>query len=83
MPFVQRDQGGNVVGEFANRQPGYAEEHLRDDHPDVVAHRDRMKPQPVQKPPAPPEPSGNSIVALRAEVAILRQALIDAGVFTP
>lgn len=39
MPFVQRNHRGEVTGLFANRQLGYAEEQLADDHPDVVAFR--------------------------------------------
>lgn len=37
MPYVQRDAGGNIIGRFANRQPGYAEEFLQDDAPEIVA----------------------------------------------
>lgn len=33
MPFVQRNTDGLIVGTFANRQPGYAEEWLPDDDP--------------------------------------------------
>lgn len=36
MPFVQRENG-NIIGIFANRQPGFAEEWLDDDAPDVAA----------------------------------------------
>lgn len=38
MPYVQR-QSGRVVGEFANPQPGFAEDFLADDHADVKAFR--------------------------------------------
>lgn len=34
--FVQRDVTGVVVGIYAVRQPGFAEEELPEDHPDVV-----------------------------------------------
>lgn len=37
--FVERDAIGSVKGVYANPQPGYAEEELSDDHPDVVAFR--------------------------------------------
>ena len=37
MPFVSRDQGNNVTGVFANKQPGFAEENLADDDPAVLA----------------------------------------------
>jgi hypothetical protein len=39
------------------------------------------EPEPLQKPAAPAEPRGTTIAALRAEVAAMRQALIDAGVW--
>lgn len=44
MPYVQR-QNGVVTGCFANAQPGYAEEFLEDDHPDVVAYRNPVSAQ--------------------------------------
>lgn len=31
MPFVQRDDSGQIIGRFANLQPGLAEEWLEDD----------------------------------------------------
>jgi hypothetical protein len=37
MPYVQRDGAGKVAGVFANPQPGYAEEFLPSDNPEVVA----------------------------------------------
>ncbi|MDH0730990.1 phage tail assembly chaperone [Pseudomonas sichuanensis] len=37
MPFVQRDDSGRVCGRFANRQEGYAEEWLDDNHLDLIA----------------------------------------------
>lgn len=37
MPYVQRT-GGAISGVFANFQPGFAEEWLDDDHPEVVAY---------------------------------------------
>ena len=46
MPFVERDQLGAIKGVYAVRQPGYAEEELPDDHPDVVAFR-APKPAPT------------------------------------
>ena len=42
MIFVERDKGGRVTGLYANRQQGYAEEELPDDHPDVVAFTNRL-----------------------------------------
>ena len=32
MPYVQRDETQVVVGVFANKQPGYAEDLLRDNN---------------------------------------------------
>jgi predicted ATP-grasp superfamily ATP-dependent carboligase len=37
MPFIQRDAQAKVQGCFAQRQPGYAEEFLELDSPEVVA----------------------------------------------
>ena len=37
MMYVQRNQAGQVVGVFANPQPGLATEQLADDHADIVA----------------------------------------------
>ncbi len=34
--FVWRNENGLVVGLFANAQPGYAEEYLAADHPDIL-----------------------------------------------
>lgn len=39
------------------------------------------EPIPREKLSAPPEPTGTTIAALRAEVAAMRRALIDAGVW--
>lgn len=36
MPWVQRNEAAEVIGRFANLQPGYAEEWLDDDHPDLA-----------------------------------------------
>lgn len=35
MPFVQRNEAGDVVGRFENSQPGFAEEWLPSEHPDL------------------------------------------------
>ena len=43
MPYVER-RDGQIVGVYAKRQPGYAEEQLPDDHPDIEAYR---RPRPV------------------------------------
>lgn len=44
MPYVERNNGA-VVGLYANKQPGYAEEWLADDAAEVVAFR---SPPPAQ-----------------------------------
>lgn len=36
--FVQRSKDGKVIGVFGQPQPGYAEEELPDDHPEVLAY---------------------------------------------
>jgi hypothetical protein len=38
MPYVSRDDTAKINGVYANLQPGYGEEFLPDDHPDVVAY---------------------------------------------
>ena len=50
MPYVQRDDEGNITGCFANPQPGFAEEYLPDDNPEVVAFNE------AQNAPPPPSP---------------------------
>jgi hypothetical protein len=40
MPFVERDAAGNVVGLYACRQPGFAEEFLADADAEVIAFLD-------------------------------------------
>lgn len=42
MSFVERDEGGGIKGVYAVAQPGYAEEELADNHPDVVAFNARL-----------------------------------------
>lgn len=37
MPYVERDGSNNIKGLYANEQPGYAEEYLPDDDPEVLA----------------------------------------------
>lgn len=36
MPYVERNQNGRVVGQYAVVQAGYAEEWLDDGHPDLL-----------------------------------------------
>lgn len=35
--YVQRDEQGNIKGVFQQKQPGYAEEAMDAEHPDVQA----------------------------------------------
>lgn len=35
MPFVQRNEAGVITGQFANRQPGFGEEWLPEDSPEL------------------------------------------------
>lgn len=39
MVFVERNPDNQIVALYAMSQPGFAEEELADDHPDVVAFR--------------------------------------------
>lgn len=34
--YIQRDDNGQIVGAFANLQPGFAEESIADDAPELV-----------------------------------------------
>jgi hypothetical protein len=36
MPFIQRNAGGEIVGQFANLQPGFAEEYLPPGSPELL-----------------------------------------------
>lgn len=42
MPYVKRDEEGHVIGLFAASQES-GQEFLPDDHPDVIAFRDRTR----------------------------------------
>jgi hypothetical protein len=52
MPYVSRDDGGSINGLYANLQPGFAEEWLPDDDPEVLAYQESLK-------PGPPPPDAN------------------------
>jgi hypothetical protein len=45
MPYVARNQLGNIDCLFGNEQPGVAEEFLADDDPEVVAYLTTPQPQ--------------------------------------
>ena len=51
MPYVQRDLKGNITGVYANLQPGYAEEFLTEDHPEIIKYREAHPvPEEMRKP---------------------------------
>lgn len=43
MPYVQRDESGAIIGRFANPQPGFAEEYLSDDSPELLPSLNDLK----------------------------------------
>lgn len=72
MRWVQRDKAGVIIGHYANRQRGYAEEALPDDHPEIVAHDN----------PPPIVPGSTEADRLRAELDALTAKLIEKRVVT-
>lgn len=72
MRWVQRDKDGFVVGTYANRQPGLAEEALPDDHPEVVAFEN----------PPPVVPGPTETDKLRAELDALNGRLVEKAIVT-
>jgi hypothetical protein len=48
MAYVER-RAGTIFGVYALRQPGYAEEELPDNHPDVLAFRSPPPPSKSEK----------------------------------
>ena len=80
--FVKRDGSNKVVGGVKWPHTDYPEE-MDDQHPDFLAYLDATNNPPRPPRQAPPAPSGNSIPALRDEVALLRQTLINAGLLDP
>jgi hypothetical protein len=46
MPYVSRDGSDSINGLYANLQPGFAEEYLPDNDPEVMAFSESTKPQP-------------------------------------
>jgi F420-dependent methylenetetrahydromethanopterin dehydrogenase len=68
--FVER-RAGVVMGVYAMRQPGYAEEELADDHPDIVAY--------VAPKPAPPTPAtAEQLLKALAKKGVITRADVDA-----
>jgi hypothetical protein len=44
MPYVSRDGSDSINGLYANLQPGFAEEYLPDDDPEVMAFLNPPRP---------------------------------------
>ena len=61
--FIERDKDGKIKGVYANPQPGYADEELADDHPEVLAFL------------SPPETPVDRIVKIETENPITHRAL--------
>ena len=76
--FIKRDGSNNVVGGVKWPHADYPEE-MDDQDAEFLAYVNAINNPPRPPRQAPPIPSGVSIPALRAEVAALRQVLIDAG----
>ena len=56
MAYVSRDETGAINGVYANPQPGYGEEYLPDDDPEVTAFLATMNAPPT------PQPSPEDVV---------------------
>ena len=67
MPYVRRDENGDVTGVFNVKQPRVAEEFLTDTDPEVVAFR---------TPPPPLTPRQQIINKLRAD-PIFKAGILD------
>jgi hypothetical protein len=65
MPYVER-RDGKVTGLYANKQSGYAEEFLEEDHADVVAFHN------------PPPQVPQSVSMAQARQALMDAGLFDA-----
>ena len=67
--WVQRDQSGAIVGDYAQQQPGLADEFLATDHPELAArYAPAPKPTPLQR--VTREITGNAVLlALIDEMA--------------
>lgn len=63
--YVQRNQEGVITGAFANMQPGYAEEYLPDDDPELLAFL------------SPPPPLPTEVTMRQARLALLEAGLLD------
>jgi len=79
--FVERDENGQVKGLYACLQPGYAEEELADDHPDVVAYRQALEDAKNAPPPKTElEKRLEALETLLEQKAVLVKGEVDAQV---
>lgn len=78
MPYVSRDDSSNINGIYANLQPGYAEEYLPEDDPEVLAFIESVKPK-----PAGPTPTDQVLYAHENRIRELEgQPPLSIGEFT-
>lgn len=64
--YYSRDENGRLNGQYRQPQPGYAEEELPDDHPDVAAF--------LNPPPALPD----RVTARQFKLQLLAAGYLDA-----
>ena len=50
--YIQRTLTGDITGDYANPQPGYAEEQMDDSALEYVAYRQRINTPPPKEPDA-------------------------------
>lgn len=63
--YVQRNQQGQIVGAYSNLQPGYAEEWIDDNDPELLAYLN------------PPPPIPTEVTMRQARLALLEAGLLD------
>jgi hypothetical protein len=63
--FIERTPDGAIKGVYANKQPGYAEEAMPADHPDIAAFMARVA-------APPPRDLLAELDALKAQLAALK-----------
>ena len=81
MVYVQRDAAGAIIGIYANPQPGYAEEALADDAPEVVAYRAGRVPLNVDRLAATRAEALTSLNTRADVTAVQVRALVEAIVY--
>ena len=70
MRYVERGLDGKVKGSFAGAQPGYAEELLADNHPDLVEY--------LNPTPTPAQVKDKANAPILAQMAAANLAIISA-----